>query len=401
MSWQFPPGYRLVPPEVIAARLERAGQALAARGMAAMLLTQAPDVYYYTGSCQQGVALVRARGTALYFVRRHAGRAAAESPVQVVPVRGLTEAARSLSLQAGDRLGLTLDLLPARAYLDWRRRLTGVELDDVSALVQEQRAIKDDYEIAVMSEAGALAAKVFAEIPRLLGPGVSEAWLAGQLQALAMAGGHIDLLRTRGAFLDTYSWHIVSGPEGAVPSTIDAASLGYGLSPAFPLGASHKQFKPHEPIVVDFGICLCGYQTDQTRTFCLGAAPPALRAAHAGLKAVQEVILEMLRPGAVSGEIFATAVETARAHGLEAGFLGRPEQRTRFCAHGLGLELGVPPYLLEGSRERVRARETYALELKMVLDEGPVGLENTVLVREQGPPAILSPMPDELVEVPL
>jgi Xaa-Pro aminopeptidase len=194
---------------------------------------------------------------------------------------------------------------------------------------------------------------------------------------------------------------VVSGPEGAVPSTIDAASLGYGLSPAFPLGASHKIFKSHEPIVVDFGINLAGYQTDQTRTYCLGAAPPGVRAAHACLKDVQGVILAMLRPGAVSGEIYAAAVATAKFHGLEGGFLGRPEQRTRFCGHGLGLELGVPPYLLEGSRARVRARETYALELKMVLDEGPVGLENTVLVREDGPPVILSPIPDELVEVAL
>jgi Xaa-Pro aminopeptidase len=319
----------------------------------------------------------------------------------VTPVRGLGEVAQALELAPGGRLGMCLDMLPARAYLDWQRRLPGVEIADASALVQAQRAIKDDFEIERMTAAGALAAQVFAEIPRLLRPGVSEVWLAGQLQALAMARGHIDLLRTRGAFLDTYSWHVVSGPEGAAPSTIDAASLGYGLSPAFPLGASHKPLKPHEPIVVDFGVCLAGYQTDQTRTYCLGAAPANLRAAHACLKDVQRVILEMLRPGAVSGDIYAAAKATARAHGLEEGFLGRPEQRTRFCGHGLGLELGVPPYLLEGSRARVRARETYALELKMVIDEGPVGLENTVLVREDGPPVILSPIPDELVEVAL
>jgi Xaa-Pro aminopeptidase len=296
---------------------------------------------------------------------------------------------------------MCLDLLPARAYLDWQRRLPGVELADASALVQAQRAIKDDHEIGLMSQAGELAARVFAEIPRLLKPGVSEAWLAGQLQGLAMAGGHIDLLRTRGAFLDTYSWHVVSGPEGALPSTIDAASLGYGLSPAFPQGAGLKPLKPHEPIIVDFGICLAGYQTDQTRTYCLGGAPTRVRAAHECLQAVQGVILEMLKPGAISGEIFAAARETARAQGMAEGFLGRPGQRTRFCGHGLGLELGTPPYLLEGSRERVRARETYALELKIVLDEGPVGLENTVLVREDGPPVILSPIPDKLVEVGL
>lgn len=51
---------------------------------------------------------------------RHAGRATAESPLPVTTVRGLSEVATALRLEPGARLGLCLDLLPARAYLDWQ-----------------------------------------------------------------------------------------------------------------------------------------------------------------------------------------------------------------------------------------------------------------------------------------
>ena len=73
--------------------------------------------------------------------------------------------------------------------------------------------------------------------------------------------------------------------------------------------------------------------------------------------------------------------------------------RDSFCAHGVGQELGAPPYVLQGSQAVVRAHETYALELKIVTDLGPVGLESTVAVAPEGPAINLTPAPSELIEV--
>lgn len=403
MNWSFPAGYRLVPREILAPRLERLARACQERRLAGILLTSAVDVYYLSGSMQQGVVLVEPSGRGRYFARRHAGRAAAESGLAVETVKGLSQVALALGDLAprGSRLGLCLDVLPAREYVAWQQRLPGVRLEDVSDALLEQMGVKDDFEIAAMTRAGQLAAQVYGAIPGLLRPGVSEAWLAGQLQALAMAGGHIDLLRTRGAYMGVYTWHVVSGPEGALPSAVDAPFGGYGLSPAFPQGASHKAIRPHEPVIVDFGTCLEGYQTDQTRTYCLGSAPHAVKKAHAALEAVRQALLDNLRPGAISGELFDLAVDTAADLGMGEVFLGKPEQRISFVAHGVGLELGVPPYAQRGSRERVRAGQAYALELKIVLDQGPVGLEDTVLVNAQGPPTVLTPMPPQLFELPV
>ena len=403
MNWSFPDYYRLVPREIIAARQERLAQICQELRLAGLLLTSAVDIYYACGSLQQGVVLVEANGRGRYFARRHPGRAAAESRLEVVPVKGLGQVALALQelAPAGSRLGLCLDVLSARDYLAWQQRLPGVRLEDVSGLLLALMGVKDDFEIAAMTRAGQLAAQVYQAIPGLLKPGVSEAWLAGQLQALGTAGGSIDLLRTRAAYMEVYTWQVISGPEGALPSSIDAAAGGYGLSPVFPQGASHKPLCPHEPVMVDFGVCLDGYQTDQTRTYCLGSAPHAVHKAHAALEAVRQALLDHLRPGALSGELFDLAVEVAAQEGMAEYFLGRPEQRISFVGHGVGLQIGTPPYLQRGSTARVRAHETYALELKMVLEQGPVGLEDTVLVNPEGPPTILTPLPARLDEVPL
>ncbi|MFH1034120.1 MAG: M24 family metallopeptidase [Pseudomonadota bacterium] len=403
MTWSFPADYRLVPREIIAARLERVSQTCRQRHLAAILLAAATDVYYLCGSMQQGVVLVEPSGRGRFFARRHPGRAAAESRLPVTPVKGLTQVALALQELAppNSRLGLCLDVLSARDYLAWQQRLPGVHLEDISPELLGQKGGKDAFEVAALTRAGQLAVDIYAALPGLLRPGVSEAWLAGQLQALAMAGGSIGLLRSRTSYMELFTWQVVSGPEATVPSSVDAAFGGYGMSPAFPQGASYKPIRPHEPIIVDFGVCLDGYQTDQTRTYCLGAAPHAVHKAHAALEAVRQALLDNLRPGAVSGELFDLAVEVAAGEGMADCFLGRPEQRISFVAHSVGLEIGTPPYLQRGSKEVVAAGQAYALELKIVLDQGPVGLEDTVLVRPEGPPAILTPMPPRLLELPL
>lgn len=403
MNFDFPASYQLAPAELIAARVANLARTCRQNGLAAMILTSATDIYYATGSMQQGVTVVEAEGRSLFLARRHAGRAAAESRVPVAAVGGLGEVAAHLlaTLPVKARLGFCLDLLSARDLLGWQQRLPGMEIVDVAPALLRVKGVKDAFERAMMVKSGALAAEVYELLPGWLAPGVSEIAVASQMVGAAIARGHVDLLRTRGAFMEPYSWHLVSGPEGAAPGAIDAAFAGYGLSPAFPQGASAKPLKPHEPILVDFTVCLAGYQTDQTRTYCLGSAPDQVHRAHEALVAVENALLDGLRPGAVSGELFDLAVEVAADHGMAEVFLGRADQRTKFVAHGLGLELGAPPYLLKGGQERVRAHEAYALELKIVLDDGPVGLENTVIVNPEGPPTLTCPIPSRLMELPL
>ncbi len=401
MSWEFPSWYHLTPAEVLLPRVERIAAMCGEAGLDAMMLTDAYDVFYASGTSQQGLVLVSANGRSHVLMRRHAGRARAESPLEVTPISGLTQAAEIMAsaLPPGSRLGLTLDVMPAADYLGWVGRLPGVELVDATGPWLDLKAIKDAWELERMTAAGALAAAIYAELPGIIREGMSEAELAGEMQRMAIAGGSIDYLRSRRAYHQTYSWHIASGPAGALPSALDAPFNGWGLSPAFPLGCSHQKLAKGAPINVDFGVSLEGYQTDQTRTYVIGPAPKEVARAHACLEEIEAALIDRLRPGAISGELFAMAGEIAQTHGLADDWLGRAGSEIRFCAHGVGQELGAPPYVLQGSRAVVRARETYALELKIVTDLGPVGLESTVAVAPEGPAINLTPAPSKLVEV--
>jgi Xaa-Pro dipeptidase len=401
VNWKFPAYYRLVPGEALEKRAARAGELCRRQGLAGLLLTHNTDVYYLTGTMQQGVVLVDDQGRLQVFMRRHGERAQAECPFSVTVVKGFSQIAEALNelLPKDANLGLMLDVMSAREYQGWVGRLPDLELTDAAKPWLELKGVKDRVELDTLAHCGALTAELFQELPRILKPGKSEIQAAGEFLALAMARGGVSLVRSRSSFMDMYSWHLVSGPEATWPSSVDAPFSGVGLGPSFPMGASLKRLKPHEPIIVDVAICWDGYSTDQTRTYCLGQASEQVKRAHRCLEAVEAEILRRLVPGAISGEIFDAAVGVAEQMGMGLYFLGRPGHRIRFVGHGVGLELGAPPYLLAGSQATVQAGQVYALELKIVLEEGPVGLENTVAVNDNGLPTLLSPVPNRLFEL--
>ena len=80
--------------------------------------------------------------------------------------------------------------------------------------------------------------------------------------------------------------------------------------------------------------------------------------------------------------------------------MGHGPARVRFVGHGIGLELNEPPALAAGSGHQLAAGMVLAIEPKLVLAGlGAVGLENSYLVRSDGPPLQLTSGSEEPIVV--
>src|SRR3970040_2847308 len=74
--------YRLTPKEEISARIRALQKRLGRDGADAAFLVQNADLFYFTGSIQQGVLIVPADGEPVYFVRRVYERGQAEAGLE-------------------------------------------------------------------------------------------------------------------------------------------------------------------------------------------------------------------------------------------------------------------------------------------------------------------------------
>ncbi len=373
----------VVPPGEIRERIRRFRRRLAARGIPGALVTARTDRYYLAGTVQDGFLWVPAEGDPELWILRDPGRARRESPLQVVHVasgRDLWTRAQEI-LRRNRPPGLVADTLPAA----WLSRLgldRGDPWEDVGPDLLGVRRRKSPWEVERMAEAGRVAGEVFRYAAEVLRPGMTEAQLAGLLFAKAMALGHEGRLWSRGPF-EAYSWHVVSGANLLVPGAVDTPVPGVGRSPAFPVGAGDRPIRKGEPVIVDFGVSVWGYQTDQTRTFCIGPAPDWLRDLHGSVARVLEAMERVLAPGVPVADLFRAGEEEARAAGLR-GYLGVPPQKCRFVGHGVGLETVEPP-LVAPAAGRVQPGDALALEPKAVAPGlGAAGLEDTWWIGPEG-----------------
>jgi Xaa-Pro aminopeptidase len=346
---------------------------------------------------------VPVEGNPLLMVRRELERARVESPLpDVVPVGSLAilpELIREHSGKLPSTVGLEMDLLPAKEYLRYVDLFPAVRFVDGSPLIREIRKIKSPFEIDLIRKAGEIGQKVYARGKEILKEGMSEIEFGGLLETEAKRLGHEGLLRVRSVNYEAYSWHVLSGVTGGIVSQSDSPMGGLGLSPAFPVGASLKPMRAHEPILVDFGTCYQGYQADETRMFSIGSMDRKFLDAYKACREIHDAVLSRTKPGSDCQAIFRDTLRLAEKLGYRESYLGPPGLQVRFVGHGIGLELGELPYIAEGQSYPLEQGMTFAVEPKMVFPgEGSVGIENTVLVTEHGCD-ILTPLEQDVIEI--
>jgi Xaa-Pro dipeptidase len=392
-----------VPAEEIETRLQTLRSEMAKREWDAALIVHNVDLVYFSGTMQNALLFVPQDGKEILMVKKYVERAERESAIaQVTPLKSLNDMPSLIEKQYGripQKMGIELDVLPANEYLRLQEIFSGVEIVDSSSLVKEIRKIKSAYEIELMKQAGEIGKIVYDEVPRVLKEGMTEIELAGILVAVSMRHGHQNYLRMRAFNSYAYSWHVLSGYTGSILSYIDAPMGGMGLSPAFPVGASHKPIKAHEPILIDFGICYYGYQIDETRMFSVGELSKRFKDAYRATRDIEAAMTTAARPGVSCHEIYRMGWEVARKLGYEEQFMGPPDYKTRFIGHGIGLEIDEYPFIAQNHDYPLEEGMTFALEPKMVFPgEGAVGIENTFAVGNDGVEK-LTPAEETLIEV--
>lgn len=402
-GWCRSHGLECTPAAEIERRLAGLRSGMAELGMDGILIYEKMDRFYFSGTTQDGLLFVPLEEAPVLLVRREETRARLESPLEhILGMGSVKEVPLRIKEHQGAlprKLGLELDVLPARDYLWFRELFPGSALADASRIIRSMRMIKSPYEIDLIKQAGNIGKSLYERGMRILREGMTEIGFAGLLEAAAKEWAHEGLLRVRSINYEAYTWHVLSGVNGAIVSQSDSPMGGLGLSPAFPVGASLKIMERGEPILVDFGTCYQGYQADETRMFCIGEMPKKFTEAYGACREIHDFALDEIKPGADCEEIFGKTLRLAERLGYKESYLGPPGLQTRFIGHGLGLQLNEMPFLAEGHSYPLEEGMVVAVEPKMVFPgEGCVGIENTVAVSRRGCD-VLTPADQEIYAV--
>ena len=240
----------------------------------AALILQRVDLFYFSGTFQQGSLYIPADGEPILMVNKNTERARAESFIETIvhlesPKR-IPEIIKEKGYGIPATLGLGARCLADQHVFYLSKLFSGTDVKDISLAIRLQRAVKSSYELGIMRRATEFSDQVFGWVPNILRQGITELEMAGLVEAEARRLGHQGVIRMRLWGSEMFYGHLLSGPTGAVPSYLSSPTGGTGASPAIAQGPSFKTIQRHEPVMIDYMFCYNGYLSDNTRIYSLG-----------------------------------------------------------------------------------------------------------------------------------
>ena len=358
-------------------------------GIDGLFIVQRADLFYFSGTAQNGFLYLPAEGKPLLAIKQSVSRARAESALENIvaidSIKALPGLIADVHGRPLKRLGLELDVLPVNEFRFYRDLFKPKDCLDGSPLILRVRSIKSDWEVLQLEATAAMTCLTFDYMRTVIAPGLTEMQFAGMFEVYARTIGHGGKLRVRHYNTEGYPWHVLSGLNGGRVGVLDSPASGAGTSAAFPAGAGSRRLRADEPIMVDLGSVKNGYHMDETRMFAIGSMPQrAYRASRAAID-IHDTLIERAKPGVALGELFDQGLTLADRMGFRDVFLGPNGHQVNFVGHGIGIELIEPPIIARGRKNPLEAGMVFALEPKLVYEnEFAAGVESVFQVTETG-----------------
>lgn len=381
---------RLTPATELEYRCKKLQEYMVSDSLDAVIIVQNADLFYFAGTVQSGNLYVPVSGQPLFMVRKEGGRARMESGLkEVIPFGSMKDIPAILTqygYSAPKRIGMELDVLPVNLYERYRALYPNADFSDATPLIRKVRMIKSHYEIHLMKDAADQVDRVYHRARKIIRVGMTDLDVAAELEYTARKDGHQGLIRMRGFNSELFYAQIFSGTDTAVPSYSDTPLGGLGLNTSFGQGAGLKRIEAHEPVIVDFGGCVDGYLSDQTRVFSIGKLSDRLRRAYEDMLEIQELMMHTVEVGMSWGALYDVCFKRAVDMGYADSFMGAKGSQVSFVGHGLGVEIDEYPFIARGFNQMpLEVGMAFAFEPKVVFPgEGAIGIENTFYLSNEG-----------------
>lgn len=345
------------------------------------------NLYYFTGTMQEGMLIVPREGEAILWVRRSHERAVSESLfTHIRPMDSFRDAA-AVYPRVPENVHLETSFIPVAFMKLLQKYFPFREAMSLDNQVAQARSVKSPYELALIRKSGELHRIVLEEkVPELLREGMSEVDLAGALYEQMLQLGHHGVARFGMFDTEIGIGHIAFGESSLYPTSFNGPGGNYGMSPAVPhIGNRNRKLKKGDLVFVDIGFGVDGYHTDKTLNYIFGGKPDqAMLEEHNRCVDIQDRLASQLKPGVIPSALYENMMNSLSPAFLK-NFMGFGNRQVKFLGHGVGLVIDEVPVIAKGFDAPFEENMVMALEPKKGIEKvGVVGTENTYIVTPQG-----------------
>jgi Xaa-Pro aminopeptidase len=350
----------------ISNRLGRLHQRMEEKETEAILISQPENRHYLSGfNGSSGFLLITPGSAILATDFRYVEQAEMQSPdYNIFKIAGDIEGwfpslIDGLSIR---RLGFESDHLSFSMY----RRLSNI-LDDsgfqtrlapITGLVEPIRAVKEHEEIELITQAVAISDTALDKVIATIKAGMTEEEVAWEIEKS---------LRDNGSQPLPFEVIVASGANAALPHA----------------RPSRHAIQPGEPLVIDIGARVQGYNSDLSRTICLSPTDDTFKKVYKVVLEAQMAAITSITEGMTGAQADGFAREIIEGAGYGDNF-------GHGLGHGLGLSPHEKPHLSPNSGDVLVNGMVFTIEPGIYLTGwGGVRTEDTVIM-ENGKIRVLS-----------
>lgn len=243
----------------------------------------------------------------------------------------------------------------------------GVACISLEDEIKNLRAVKDSHELSLIRAAIDLSTRSFSHIMGILKEGAVEKEVALEMEFF---------MKKNGAEATGFDIIIASGKRSALP---------HGR-------ASDKRIDQGDFILIDFGLRVQGYHSDQTRTLVCGKPTQEQEKIHQIVKQAHDLAIGSIRPNIPFFEIDRMARDHIKNQGY-GDYFGHG------LGHGIGLAVHEDPVVNGENKGLIQEGMVFTVEPGVYIPGwGGVRVEDMILVSSHGA-EVLTHLPTELTVI--
>jgi len=369
-------------------RVAKAQLLMREEGIDCLFITQAENIYYFSGYMTWLILISKHRPTALILpvegrpilILPNIEVPAAEVTSWMSDLRGWLSAYIPMWLDAFREVGVLDGVIGAELgeeanlgmpILDWdslKSSMSGAKWVDAQPLLYQMRSIKSPQEVTYMREASRLATAGVAagwdamRTAHKQGKSITEIEVANAMNAAMSAGG-----AQRNNFL-----------------AIRSGAIGANLHNKF---AFDRVLEEGDWVAVDYGCTYKNYQSDTIRVASFGAPKPSFAKYHEIQMELIATIEKEIRPGKTVRELCQTKTEFLNTRGIKEAWPG--------MGHALGMNVHELPRINPSSDVTLVPGFCFTCEPGFVAEGETFCIEDNIAITEDGC-EILTTYPHEL-----
>ncbi len=228
------------------------------------------------------------------------------------------------------RLGFESTNLSFDQFSKLKKLVGKVKFIPTIGIVEDLRKIKTKEELLLIKNCINVTLSCLNFIKKSLKAGLREKDFAAMLD---------NFIKTKGGDRPAFDTIVASGANSIMPHSI----------------VSSRKITKDDSVLVDFGVRLCGYNSDLTRVFSLGKINVYYKKLYKSIIEAQRVAIEKIKPGVRACDIELSVRNFLKAKGLEK-FFGHS------LGHGVGREVHELPRISTQSKEILQPNMVFTIE---------------------------------------